>query len=64
MAAAQERQAIPAAQPFSFSGDVAKLICKLRWIGLEEEARTLQAAISMLPPEKRGTVSAGPFSTD
>jgi hypothetical protein len=62
MAVAQEPHATVAEQ--RFSGDVATLICKLRWIGLEEEARTLQAAISTLPPEKRGTVLAGPFSTD
>ncbi len=42
----------------------AKLIRKLRWIGMEEEAYRLQAAVRSLPPEERGTVSAGPFSTD
>ncbi len=42
----------------------AKLIRKLRWIGLEDEAQRLEAAVSTLPPEQRGTVSAGPFSTD
>jgi hypothetical protein len=61
MAAAQVQYATDADQR---CGDLAKLICKLRWIGLEDEARTLQAAISTLPAEKRGTVSAGPFSTD
>ena len=44
--------------------DWSKLIRKLRWIGLEEEASRLQAAVRTLPPEQRGTVSAGPFSTD
>jgi hypothetical protein len=44
--------------------DSAKLIRKLRWIGLEDEACRLQAAVCMFPPEQRGTVSAGPFSTD
>jgi len=43
--------------------DWSKLICKLRWIGLEEEAHR-QLAVRSLPPEQRGTVSAGPFSTD
>jgi hypothetical protein len=62
MAAAQEPSATVADR--RFAGDLAKLICKLRWIGLEDEARALQAAISTLPPEKRDTVSAGPFSTD
>jgi hypothetical protein len=42
----------------------AKLIRKLRWIGLEDEARRLEQAVSTLPPEERGTVSVGPFSTD
>jgi hypothetical protein len=42
----------------------SKLIRKLRWIGLEDEARRLQTVVSSLPPEERGTVSAGPFFTD
>ena len=42
----------------------AKLIRKLRWIGMEDEARRLQTAVSSLPPDERGTVSAGPFFTD
>ncbi len=41
-----------------------KLIRKLRWIGLEDEARRLQRVVSSLPPDERGTVSAGPFFTD
>jgi hypothetical protein len=46
------------------AGEWAKLIRKLRWIGLEEEARRLEHAVSTLPPDERGTVSAEPFSTD
>jgi len=46
------------------SQDWAKLIRKLRWIGLEEEACRLQQTVCNLPPDERGTVSAGPFSTD
>ncbi len=42
----------------------AKLIRKLRWIGLEDEARSLQLAVSTLPLEERGSVLTGPFSTD
>ena len=42
----------------------ARLISKLRWIGLEEEARRLELAVRTLPPEERGSVSVGPFSTD
>ena len=46
------------------SREWAELIRKLRWIGLEEEARRLELAVSTLPPEERGSVSVGPFSTD
>jgi hypothetical protein len=42
----------------------SKLIRKLRWIGMEDEARRLQTVVSSLPPDERGTVSAGPFFTD
>jgi hypothetical protein len=44
--------------------DWAKLIRKLRWIGMEDEACRLQMAVGSLPADQRGTVSAGPFSTD
>ena len=44
--------------------DWAKLICKLRWIGLEDEARRLQLAARTLTPEERDSVSAAPVSTD
>jgi hypothetical protein len=43
---------------------LADEILKLRWIGMEEDADRLQLAVRSLPPEQRGTVSAGPFSTD
>jgi hypothetical protein len=46
------------------AAECAKLIRKLRWMGLEDEAQRLQNALSALPPEERGCVSAGPFSTD
>jgi hypothetical protein len=41
-----------------------RLIRKLRWIGLDDEARRLEQAMSTLPPEQRGSVSVGPFTTD
>lgn len=41
-----------------------KLIRKLRWIGMEEEASRLQAVVCTLPPSERGTVSADPIATD
>lgn len=46
------------------SREWARLIRKLRWIGLDDEARRLELAVSTLPPEERGSVSVGPFSTD
>ncbi len=46
------------------SAEWARLICKLRWIGLEEEARSLERAVSTVPRQERGSVSAGPFDTD
>jgi len=42
----------------------ARLIAKLRWIGMEEEAKKLELALSTLPPEERSSVSLEPFSTD
>jgi hypothetical protein len=42
---------------------VVKLIRKLRWIGLEGEAKELQHALKGLPPH-RGSLVAGPHSTD
>jgi hypothetical protein len=50
--------------PIKTSWEWAKLIRKLRWIGLDEEARRLEQAVSTLPPEERGTVAAEPYSTD
>jgi hypothetical protein len=44
--------------------DWARLIRKLRWIGLDEEAERLELAVSTLPPQERCGVSFGPFSTD
>jgi hypothetical protein len=32
----------------------AKLLRKLRWVGLDEEAQRLELALSTLPPEERG----------
>ena len=31
----------------------AKLLRKLRWVGLDEEAQRLESALSTLPPEQR-----------
>ena len=42
--------------------DWAPLIRKLRWIGLIEEARRLEAAVSTIAPAEN--VEIEPFSTD
>jgi hypothetical protein len=46
------------------SEEWARLIRKLRWIGMDEEAHHLQMALCGLPPHERYAVLAGPFSTD
>ena len=44
--------------------EVVKLIRKLRWIGMEREAKQLQMALSGFPSDKRASLVAGPHSTD
>jgi hypothetical protein len=51
----------PLQQP---SDEWTKLIHKLRWIGLDEEAQRLERAVRSLPPGERKSVAAGPFDTD
>ena len=46
------------------SDDWTKLIHKLRWIGLEEEACRLELAVRSLPLGERKTVLARPFDTN
>jgi hypothetical protein len=41
-----------------------RLILKLRWIGLSDEADRLERAACGLAPDDRGTVLADPASTD
>lgn len=43
---------------------LTKMIIKLRWIGLEDEARQLELEARRLPAEQRYGVSFGPFSID
>jgi hypothetical protein len=50
--------------PKSASTDLVKLLRKLRWIGMEEEARQLEIALSRFPPEQTATVLADAPSTD
>jgi hypothetical protein len=44
--------------------DWAQLVCKLRWIGMPEEARRLELAVNTLAPEERASVLGEPLSTD
>jgi hypothetical protein len=44
--------------------DWARLLRKLRWIGLEDEAKRLELAVSTLPAEERCIVSFEACSTD
>jgi hypothetical protein len=44
--------------------EVAKLILKLRWMGMEDEAQKLERAVHRLPPQQRGTAIAEPSATD
>jgi len=53
-----------AIRPHQAPQELAKLIRKLRWIGMEEEAHRLEAAVASIPNDERGTVAAEPFSTD
>jgi hypothetical protein len=46
------------------SREWARLIRKLRWIGLDEDAKRLELVVSTLPPDERASVSFAPFSTD
>ena len=44
--------------------DWARLIQKLRWIGLDDEAARLELAVSHLPLEQRCELSSDPADTD
>jgi len=44
--------------------ECTNLIRKLRWIGLDDEARRLEEALHAFLPNQRGTVLAEPLSTD
>lgn len=64
MERARETADAPRANDRTSRGEVAKLIRKLRWIGMEDEARRLQRIASTLPPEEAGSVCVGPYATD
>ncbi len=44
--------------------DWARLIHKLRWIGLDDEATRLELAVSILPLEQRCELEFDPADTD
>jgi hypothetical protein len=44
--------------------EVIKLVRKLRWIGLDAEAKELQLVLKEFSPERRGSMLACPHSTD
>lgn len=44
--------------------ELIKLIRKLRWIGLEEEARQLQVVLSRFPPDQRAVLPGTPVDCD
>ena len=44
--------------------DWARLIQKLRWIGLDDETARLELAVSNLPLEQRCALSSDPADTD
>jgi hypothetical protein len=46
------------------SAELTKLIRKLRWIGLEEEARQLQVVLDRFPPDQRAVLPGTPIDCD
>jgi hypothetical protein len=46
------------------SAEAATLICKLRWIGKEDEAKALEQRLRGTPRDERASVLAEPSSTD
>ena len=64
MESALKRANAPRVSDHTSRGEVAKLIRKLRWIGMEDEARRLQRIASTLPSEEAGSVCIGPDATD
>ena len=44
--------------------DWARLIQKLRWIGLDDEAARLEWAVSNMPLEQRSELNSDPPDTD
>ncbi len=51
-------------EPDSELGECMKLIRKLRWIGLEDEADRLQQSLTRVAPHERGAILDDPLTTD
>jgi hypothetical protein len=50
--------------PEKGTDELIKLIRKLRWIGLQSEAKELQSVLDELPSPRHGSMVAGPHATD
>lgn len=64
-----DTQAAVEQRPFEMTeaptpAELTKLIRKLRWIGLEEEARQLQAVLNRFPVEQRAVLPGIPVDCD
>jgi hypothetical protein len=46
------------------SNELVKMIRKLRWIGMEEDAQRLETVLKALPADVQETVLADPPGTD
>jgi hypothetical protein len=44
--------------------DLTKLIRKLRWMGMDDEAKRLQLLARTLPPDRQGSIFAEAPETD
>jgi hypothetical protein len=59
-----ETQAILNSAEPPTAAELVKLIRKLRWIGLEDEARQLQLALDRFPPDERAVLPSIPTDCD
>lgn len=59
-----EKQAAFEAVQSPTPAELIKLIRKLRWIGLEDEARQLQAVLNRFPPDQRAVLPGTPVDCD
>jgi len=57
-------EAIAAAATLETAHELVNLVRKLHWIGLDDEARSLQQALGAIPASQRASVLATPASTD